>query len=231
MDGYKVLSHHEMKFGDFLKFLRESPKLVAYCLISGESVQQEMMGKMGRLLMSSVYGNMVMPEDESFVLNVLRTLVEMQVANNADPRRLLHKASCAFSIIFNTYTECLHSAKLFLTAALHRPVMQLLMEDEWFYDIDAKRALSRFPPEEQLRKFGREGTDFYIKETAAYREVIKCKLVSFAKRFIASIRHNMHSFPHSLSCIISQVYHSVTKAEKVSIILHSYQINFLLLYY
>ena len=151
VDAYKMLSHHESKFGEFLKLLRESPKLLAQCLISGETVQQEMMGRMGRLLMSSVYGNMVMSEDEGYVLEVLRTLVELQVANNAEPRRLLHKASCAFSIIFNTYTECLHSAKLFLTAALHQPVMQLLMEDEWFYDIDPNRALSRFPPEERLR--------------------------------------------------------------------------------
>ena len=67
-----MLSHHEAKFGEFLKLLRESPKLVAQCLITGESVQQEMMGRMGRLLMSSVYGNMVMAEDEGYVLQVKR---------------------------------------------------------------------------------------------------------------------------------------------------------------
>jgi hypothetical protein len=29
--------------------------------------------------------------------------------------------------------DCLFSAKLFLTAALHEAVMKLMMEDEWFY--------------------------------------------------------------------------------------------------
>jgi len=66
--------------------------------------------------------------------------------------------------------------------------MQLLMEDEWFYDIDPERALHRFPPAERLRRFGSAGSKDYDLAVSRYREQITTKLVSLVEQFIASLR-------------------------------------------
>jgi len=110
------------------------------------------------------------------------------VSRSDDPHRLLRRGSCAFSTIFKLFNEGTFAARLFLTAALYQPVMQLLMEDEWFYDIDPERALHRFPPSERVRRFGAPGSKDYDQAVRQYREQITSKLVSLVEQFIASLR-------------------------------------------
>jgi len=90
--------------------------------------------------------------------------------------------------VYKLLTEGLFASRLFLTAAIHKPVMQLLMEDEWFYDIDADRALNRFPASERQRRFGAPGTPEYEESTRSYRERITNKLVVLVEQFIASLQ-------------------------------------------
>jgi hypothetical protein len=215
-DGYKVLSYHEAKIGEYLKQLRENPKLVASCLVQAERESHECLGRISKIAMSGLYGNSVMQEDELLVLQVLKALIDAQLALNDNPRRMLRKGSCAFSIVFKLLNESMFSAKLFLTAALHKPVMQLLMEDEWFYDIDPDRALYRFPPQERKRRFGEPGTNDYNTKTKEYRSLMTDKLVMLAECFINSLKSTMHCFPQSLAWIVSQLFHTLTKQENVT---------------
>ena len=72
--------------------------------------------------------------------------------------------------------------QVFLTAALHQPIMQLLMEDELFLDIDPSKAAVRFLPEERTRRFGKEGTPEYNAALAKYRTWTITKLVKITER-------------------------------------------------
>jgi len=112
----------------------------------------------------------------------------LKVSRSDDPRRLLRRGSCAFSTVFKLLSEGTFVARLFLTAALYQPVMQLLMEDEWFYDIDPERALHRFPSAERLRRFGTPGSKEYDVATRQYREQITNKLLSLVEQFITSLQ-------------------------------------------
>ena len=212
VDGYRNLSYHESKIGELLKHLRISPRLVALMLIQAEKQGSECLQQMAKVVLSGLFGNTVIQDDEFLVFHILRHLIELQVACNDNPRRLLRKGSCAFSVIFKQLNEGLFAAKLYLTAALHQPVMQLLMEDEWFYDIDPERALYRFPPQERLRRFGEQGSADYAEKIKQYRELTTSKLVMLTERFIVSIKNNMHCFPASLGWLVSQLFHTVTKA-------------------
>jgi hypothetical protein len=110
--------------------------------------------------------------------------------------------------------DCLFSAKLFLTAALHEAVMKLMMEDEWFYDIDPGKALVRFPTAERQKRFGKEGTQQYEEKCREYRKFIVDKLVVLTNRFVSALKNNMHCFPPALGWLISQVYHILLKTGK-----------------
>ena len=211
VDGYRSLSYHESKIGEFLKSLCGSPRTLAVCLMQAERASFEDMQKLAQITVGGLYGNVVMQEDECCLLQVLQALIELQVAASDNPHRLLRKGSCAFSIVFRLLNEGLFSGKLFLTAALRQPVMQLLMEDEWFYDIDSGRALHRFPTHEQVRRFGAPGTKEYEEKTKQYRQLTTNKLLLLTERFIESIRTNMQCFPPSLAWLISQLYHNIVK--------------------
>lgn len=205
VDGYKHLSYHDSKYGELLKFLVENPTLLGQTLDAADRNNVPNVQETVKVLMHSVFGNCVLQEDETSMLHVLKSLLDLQLAPCENPRTMLRRGSNAFSIAFKQLFDVVFSAKLFLTAALHDPVMRLLMEDEWFYDIDPGKALVRFPPQERLRRFGEPGTDSYKEKLAKYRCTIVDKLVLMASRFINSIKNNMHCFPPSLGGIVSQV--------------------------
>ncbi|XP_047500303.1 GTPase-activating protein and VPS9 domain-containing protein 1-like isoform X1 [Penaeus chinensis] len=214
IDGYKVLGFNESLYGDLLSSLRDNPRLVAKCLVLGENQNQEAMQVAAGTMFSSVYGNCLLPDDETLVLNLLKHLMELQLAVSETPRRLLRRGSCAFSQIYRSYVDTLPQAKVFLTAALHQPVMQLLMEDELFLDIDPAKAAVRFPPEERLRRFGQEGTPEYTAALAKYRAWTIAKLVKIANRFMESIKEAMNCFPPQLSWLVRVLYDVLLTAKR-----------------
>ncbi|XP_036371202.1 GTPase-activating protein and VPS9 domain-containing protein 1 isoform X3 [Octopus sinensis] len=216
IDSYKQLGYHDIKFADLLKYLRDNPKLVAQLISCGEKRGIEGSQKVVGIVLPSLYGNCVMLEDEYLALQLLYTLAENQLTYDDNPRRLIRKGSCAFSKLFKNFFDSLFSSKLFLTAALHDPVMKLLMEDEWFYDIDPDKALVRFTPSERMRRFGEQGSTEWKANLQNYRNFIVDKLVTLSNRFISAIKNNMYCFPISLSWLVSQIYQLLSKSGKHS---------------
>ncbi|KAK6195848.1 hypothetical protein SNE40_001191 [Patella caerulea] len=216
IDSYKQLSYHDAKYGELMKFLRENPVLLTHCILLGERTDASNISKYINILMSSIYSNCILTEDEGYVLQIIKTLIDLQLTQDSSPRRLLRKGNCAFSIVFKQFSDSIFSARLFLTAALHDPIMRLLMEDEWFYDIDPTKALVRFPPKERLKRFGEPGSEGHQKKLDDYRKFIVDKLVLLSSRFVNCIKGNIHCFPSSLTWLISHVYHSLLKAGQVS---------------
>ena len=129
----------------------------------------------------------------------------LQIIPSDNPRRLLRHGTCVFSRFYSVFHESLFSAKLFLTAALHGPITQLLMEDEMFLDIDPDKAPIRYPPAERMKKFGKEGTSEYHSKLQRYRLWTVNSLVRIAQRFIVSICESMHCFPTSVCWLVRQM--------------------------
>lgn len=72
VDGYKTLGFHETIYGEFLARLRENPRLVASCLVAGERLNQDHTQGVIHTVFTSLYGNCIMQEDESYLLQVSR---------------------------------------------------------------------------------------------------------------------------------------------------------------
>ncbi|KAK7094714.1 GTPase-activating protein and VPS9 domain-containing protein 1-like isoform X2 [Littorina saxatilis] len=215
VDSYKHFSHHDSKYGDLLKFLWENPATVGQCIYEGEKMGFPGMDHVITTITASVYGGCMFREDESAMLSILKLLTELQVANDDNPRRLLRRGNCAFSLMYKQLCDSLFSARLFLTAALHEPIMRLLMEEEWFYDIDPSKALVRFPPKDRLKRFGEAGTEEHKVKQSNYRTFIVDKLVTLTTRFISSIKANLHCFPPSLAWLVGQVFTALTASGNV----------------
>ncbi|XP_018045878.1 PREDICTED: GTPase-activating protein and VPS9 domain-containing protein 1 isoform X2 [Atta colombica] len=206
IDAYKYLRYQAcLSYGEFLGALRKSPKLLASCLVEGDRAIPESMQTIVQCLAAGLYGSCILPEDKSLVLQLLRHLMLLQIIPSDNPRRLLRHGTCAFSRFYSIFHESLFSAKLFLTAALHNPIVQLLMEDEMFLDIDPDKAPIRFPPAERLKKFGKEGTAEYQAKLQRYRLWTVNSLYRITQRFIINIRETIHCFPTSVCWLVRQM--------------------------
>lgn len=217
VDGYKTLGFQESIYGEFLGRLRENPRLVASCLVAGERLNHEHTQGVIHTVFTSLYGNCIMQEDESYLLQVLRYLVEFELKENDNPRRLLRRGTCAFSILFKLFSEGLYSAKLFLTATLHEPIMQLLVEDEDHLETDPAKLIDRFTPSQQERLFGEKGTEEYRRKVQAAVEANEAKLVTLVNSFIGYLKQNTYCFPQSLRWIVSQMYKTLARVERLEV--------------
>lgn len=217
MDGYKHLGFQETSYGEFLNRLRENPRLIASCLVAGEKLNQENAQSVIHTVFTSLYGNCIMQEDESYLLQVLRYLIEFELKESDNPRRLLRKGTCAFSIIFKLFSEGLFSAKLFLTATLHEPIMQLLVEDEDHLETDPSKLIERFSPAQQEKLFGEKGSDRFRQKVQEMVESNEAKLVTLVNKFIGYLKHNTYCFPHSLRWIVSQMYKTLSCVEGLDV--------------
>uniref|UniRef100_A0A671URU7 GTPase activating protein and VPS9 domains 1 n=1 Tax=Sparus aurata TaxID=8175 RepID=A0A671URU7_SPAAU len=157
-----------------------------------------------------------MQEDESYLLQVLRYLVEFELKESDNPRRLLRRGTCAFSILFKLFSEGLYSAKLFLTATLHEPIMQLLVEDEDHLETDPAKVTERLTPAQQER-FGEKGSETYRQRVQAAVEANEAKLVALVNKFIGYLKQNTYCFPHSLRWIVSQMYKTLSCVERLEV--------------
>uniref|UniRef100_A0A8C9VEK8 GTPase-activating protein and VPS9 domain-containing protein 1 n=1 Tax=Scleropages formosus TaxID=113540 RepID=A0A8C9VEK8_SCLFO len=217
VDGYKSLGFQESIYGEFLGRLRENPRLVASCLVAGERLSQEHAQGVIHTVFTSLYGNCIMQEDESYLLQVLRYLVEFELKESDNPRRLLRRGTCAFSVLFKLFSEGLYSAKLFLTATLHEPIMQLLVEDEDHLETDPAKLIERFMPAQQERLFGEKGSEAHRQRVQAVVEANEAKLVALVNKFIGYLKQNTYCFPHSLRWIVSQMYKTLSCVERLEV--------------
>ncbi|CAB1321893.1 unnamed protein product [Coregonus sp. 'balchen'] len=217
LDGYKTLGFQESIYGEFLGRVRENPRLLASCLVAGERLNQEHIQGVIYTVFTSLYGNCIMQEDERYLLQVLRYLVEFELKESDNPRRLLRRGTCAFSILFKLFSEGLYSAKLFLTATLHEPIMQLLVEDEDHLETDPSKVTERFTPAQQERLFGEKGSVGYRQKVAAAVEANEAKLVTLVNKFIGYLKQNTYCFPHNLRWIVSQMYKTLSCVERLEV--------------
>ncbi|XP_060613396.2 GTPase-activating protein and VPS9 domain-containing protein 1 isoform X6 [Anolis sagrei] len=217
VDGYKQLGFQETAYGEFLNRLRENPRLIASCLVAGEKLNQENTQSVIHTVFTSIYGNCIMPEDESYLLQVLRYLIEFELKESDNPRRLLRRGTCAFSILFKLFSEGLFSAKLFLTATLHEPIMQLLVEDEDHLETDPHKLTERFSPAQQEKLFGEKGTERFRQKVQEMVEANEAKLVALVNKFIGYLKQNTYCFPHSLRWIVSQMYKTLSCVDRLDV--------------
>uniref|UniRef100_A0A8D1M674 GTPase-activating protein and VPS9 domain-containing protein 1 n=1 Tax=Sus scrofa TaxID=9823 RepID=A0A8D1M674_PIG len=217
VDGYKQLGFQETAYGEFLSRLRENPRLIASSLVAGEKLNQENTQSVIYTVFTSLYGNCIMQEDESYLLQVLRYLIEFELKESDNPRRLLRRGTCAFSILFKLFSEGLFSAKLFLTATLHEPIMQLLVEDEDHLETDPNKLIERFSPSQQEKFFGEKGSERFRQKVQEMVESNEAKLVALVNKFIGYLKQNTYCFPHSLRWIVSQMYKTLSCVDRLEV--------------
>lgn len=128
VDASRHLGYLESKYWDFLRGLRENPSLVASTLAYADKINLDT-SQLIRLLLNSLYGNCLLPQDENYVLSLMKRLIELKVSGDEGPENFFQNHRNSFTLLFGILVESLFSTKLYLTAALHAPIMQVLSDD------------------------------------------------------------------------------------------------------
>ncbi|CAF1300551.1 unnamed protein product [Rotaria sp. Silwood1] len=217
IDSYKYFNYlQDLPYLRLLTYLRQQPNLLALCLASIEKTDALLTNAIIPILMSALYNQCLYYDDELFTLELLRSLIDIQLKNESNPRIILQRSSCSFKIVFDAFLTASQSCKLFLTAALHEPIMQLLIDDECFYDINPDISLNRLSKQERHKTFGTPNTRDYLDKIQKYRNVILTKLYTFTYTFIESLRNALEFFPTSLSFLMSQMFIILSQSSELS---------------
>ena len=105
-------------YSEFLASLRNNPNLVAEWLTLGDKLGLPFMKDIVMIVFSSLLGSCVLPEDEVIMITMLHKLVETQLLEAANPRKLLRHGTSSFSRMYKLFPDQLFSSRLFLTSAL-----------------------------------------------------------------------------------------------------------------
>lgn len=143
-----VKYHNLPSYVDLLRFIHQSPTVLANCLALADDLPQvgtavaseksEQMNQIAQIISAGLYGNSIHGKDVEMMLKLLEKLLELKVASCDVPRRLLRLSSSSFARLYHKFHESSLSSKLFLTAALHEPVMSVLIDDNIMLDESAE---------------------------------------------------------------------------------------------
>jgi hypothetical protein len=64
------------------------------------------------VLMSAIYNQCLYYDDELYILELLRSLIDIQLKNECNPRIVLQRSSCSFKIVFDAFLTASQSCKL-----------------------------------------------------------------------------------------------------------------------
>jgi hypothetical protein len=167
-----VKHQHIYAYIDLINYLHRSPYLLAQCLAIGdriEAITPSHMNSIIQTIANGLYGNTIHAKDIELMLKLLQELIEIEIVPSENPRRMLRAGSSAFARLYNRFHESSFSAKLFLTALLHEPIMFVLIDDEFSLDIDPYKMLVEMSKQEKAKRFGQEGTAEYELNIRQYR--------------------------------------------------------------
>lgn len=123
-----------------------------------------------------------------------------------NPVKFVTKRHSAFVQAFRFLTECSPSSKPFLTVAFHDPTVALLAEDEWLYDVETDKALSRFSHAELTWRFGSPSSESFKQKVEVYQNRIVAKLASLVGRFLHGLEFSAPVFPRSIAGLLKAAY-------------------------
>ncbi|KFD67664.1 hypothetical protein M514_08524 [Trichuris suis] len=217
-DAISVLPSHTATLTELLRLLLNNSRLVANILHLVDALEPPSSSDEAcRIFFSGAFGCCQFLGDEKCLVEALSCLMRLQLVSNSqlDLRRTLRKGRGSFCKLYRLLIESLFSVKLFLTSALHAPVLRLISENELFLDLDPDRAAMRLSASEKLAYYGAEGSAQYKENVAKYRKTIIQQLVSSTQQFVQSIKASLHCFPPSLAWLLRQLHGMLRYAAKL----------------
>lgn len=113
IDSHKTFHYlQDLPYLRLLTYLRQQPHLLAICLAQIEKIDALAINIIIPIFLSSIYNQCLDYEDELYLLELLRSLIDIQLKNEINPRVVLQRSSCSFKIVFDAFLTASQSCKL-----------------------------------------------------------------------------------------------------------------------
>ena len=94
--------------------------------------------------------------------------------------------------------EALPESRLFLTAALYQPIVQVLLDEGPPLEADPQKVIGTFEPNELQVRFGRKGSPEFEQKLQEFCKETARRLEDHVNRFSQSIEQSLPCFPSSI---------------------------------
>ena len=108
-----------------------------------------------------------------------------QIGSTERPRQALKRG--AFISTYRLLVEALPESRLFLTAALYQPIVQVLLDEGPPLEADPNKVIGTFEPNELAARFGRKGTPEFDQKLREFCKETSRRLEEHVNRFSQSI--------------------------------------------
>ena len=158
--------------------------------------------------MLSVFGQSCATQNQTPLLEFVQCLMLHQIGCTEKPRQALKRG--AFISTYRLLVEALPESRLFLTAALYQPIVQVLLDEGPPLEADPEKVIGTFEPNELQIRFGRRGTPEFDRKLHDFCKETAKRLEDHVNRFSQSIEESLPCFPSSIGYIISRSHNIVS---------------------
>ena len=206
-DGYATAGFKEVKFGNFLRDLRENTEILKSILILADKYELDTSAFL-RTIITSLYGSCLFPADEKSLLMIVKAIIQYQLVYSETPLAIFTKDRNSFVNILDVLMHTSSSCRAFLISACRDVVFEILLDGSLYWTLEEQELLSVMAVQEVRKKFGDPGSEGTTERIRDHMMRCWVALADAVYDLFKKINNSLVCLPDTLMWIVSCFYKS-----------------------
>lgn len=204
-DGYATEGFKEVKYGSFLRNLRENTEVIKGALILSDQLNVDTSAFL-QTIITSLYGSCLFPCDEKYLLTIVKEVIQYYMVYSENPLAIFCQQRNSFANILDVFYHISFPCRAYLVLACREVVFDILLDGSLYWTLEEQELLSVMAVQEVRIKFGEPGsagTTERIKD-----HMMKCwlALADTVYSFLKKLNDSLICLPQVLKWIVSCFY-------------------------
>ena len=209
-DGYATVGFKEVKYGNFLRELRENTEILKSIAILGDEFNVDTSAFI-RVVVTSLYGSCLFPTDETSVLMIIKALIQYHLVYSAKPLSIFSAERNSFVSILDVLYHTSLPCRAFLILACREVVFDILLDGSLYWTLEEQELLTVMAVQEVRKKFGEPGSAGTTERIKNHMMECWVALADAVYSLFKKINDSLVCLPDPLIWIISCFYKSSLK--------------------
>ncbi|XP_028410994.1 GTPase-activating protein and VPS9 domain-containing protein 1-like isoform X2 [Dendronephthya gigantea] len=206
-DGYATVGFKEVKYGNFLRDLRENSDLLKSILIFADHMNLDTSAFL-RTIITSIYGSCLFPRDEKSLLIIIRDIIQYHLVYSEKPLNIYNNNQNSFINILNVILHTSLPCTAFLGLACREVVFDILLDSTLYWTVEEQELLSVMDVTEVRKRFGEPGSAGTTERIRDHMMRCWLALADTLYDLFKKIKNSLICMPDILIWIISCFYNS-----------------------
>ena len=206
-DGYATVGFKEVKYGNFLRDLRENTEILHSILVLADKFNIDTSAFL-RTIITSLYGSCLFPVDEKSVLMMANGIIRYHLVHSEKPLAIYSLDRNSFvnmlDILYHTSLPC----RAFLVLACREVVFDILLDGSLYWTLEEQELLSVMAVQEVRKKFGEPGSPGTTERIKDHMMRCWVALADTVYALFKKINTSLMCLPDALTWMISCFYKS-----------------------